>query len=87
LLNKPVPKFLADAPELEEHLGLYFTAFHDLNTCRSFGMGPGPVPWLATVTYARHYRFSDEQTEDLIYFVQRMDDVYLHYVSEQVKKK
>lgn len=75
----PLPKKIQDAPELRLGLELYFGAFFDLNTCRQIGMGLAPIPWNCIKDYAQAYEFDESQTDDLFYFIRKMDHEYLKF--------
>lgn len=63
---------------MQPGLALYYEAFFDLTTCRGMGFGSvGPIPWTAIVEYARFYRFDEEQTDALLFYVRRLDDVVI----------
>jgi len=47
----------------------------DLTSCRT-GMGDGPISWMAMHEYAKVYEFNDDQTEDLHYYITRMDETF-----------
>jgi len=88
-MGRPLPPKIAQAPVLHPGLELYWTAFHELNTCRSYGFTPGPIPFTAIMDYARAHEFSEDQTETLFHHVRVMDQAYLDYnhrKSEQRRK-
>ena len=62
--NKPVPKKLAEPPELWPHNVLYFNAFLDLNTTRALGFGAGPLTWQAIHEYCMANDFDEEQYDN-----------------------
>lgn len=64
-------------------LEMYFGAFLDLTSCRAIGMGLGPIPWTAINQYARAYDYSDEQEDDLQFYITRMDHAYLEWVNKK----
>lgn len=80
-----LPQALADAPTLSLGLELYYHAYLELHTTRSWAFGPGPIPWSAVRDYAEAHRFDVEQTEDLLYYVSKMDEAYIKYASEKAK--
>lgn len=86
-LKLPIPDAIANAPILTEGLELYFMAFLDLTTCRSYGMSEGPIPWTAIRDWAAYNKLSTYQTDDLFYMVREMDNAYLDYRAKQQKKK
>nr|DAO81138.1 MAG TPA: hypothetical protein [Caudoviricetes sp.] len=86
-LKLPIPDAIANAPILTEGLELYFMAFLDLTTCRSYGMSEGPIPWTAIKDWATYNGLSVTQTEDLFYMVREMDNAYLDYRAKKQKQK
>lgn len=82
----PLPDRIANAPELIEGLELYFQAFLDLDGERDTGMGIGSIPWSKVKEYANFYDFDDEQTEDLFFFIKRMDSAYIKRQNAKQKK-
>jgi hypothetical protein len=83
--GQPLPDRIANAPELEEGLQLYLQAFFDLDSERTHGMGLSPIPWSSMADYARTFDFDGEQTEDLFYFVRRLDSEHLKRLGEKQK--
>ena len=77
--GKPLPDRIANAPELFIGLELYYRAYMDLDSDRSVGMSVGLIPWSACLTWAQAYDLSFDQFDSLVYFVNRMDMVYLEH--------
>lgn len=76
----PLPESIANAPQLHLGLELYFDAFFDLSTCRTVGLaGAGPIPWSSIRDYAVTFELSEEQMEDLFYYVRVMDNAFMAY--------
>jgi hypothetical protein len=65
------------APVLENGLEFYLQAFFDLSSDRSRGFDQGPIPWSSIISYASHYGLDYEETEELLFFVRRLDNEYL----------
>ncbi len=80
--NLPLPKAIQEAPSLFTGLELYYAAFLDLQNCRT-GMGDGPISYTATREYGVVNEFSDEQIEDLHYFIPKLDEEYMRYSKEK----
>lgn len=80
LYKRPIPEFIANAPELLPGLALYYKAFFVLTTCRSMG---GPIPWLAMRTYCQDYDIVGEQREYFYDMITHMDRVYQEHVSKK----
>lgn len=83
--GQPLPDRIANAPELQLGLNLYMLAFFDLDSERTHSMGPSPIPWTSIVQYAAAFDFSEEQTEDLLYHIKKMDFWHLKRIAEQQK--
>ncbi len=84
-MNQPLPDRIANAPELEIGLGLYLQGFFDLDSERNHSMGVMAIPWTSINEYARAFEFDEEQTEDLFYFIKRMDSEHLKRLSAKQK--
>jgi len=46
-------------------------------------MGVGGIPYECVAFYARENGFGDDQTEELHYFIRRMDVVFLEHVADE----
>lgn len=68
-------------------LDFYYGAFLELSTCRSIGMGAGPIPWTAVNDYAERMGLTDEGFETLLALVKRLDAEYLKWQDRKRKKK
>jgi len=79
-----LPPRVANAPRLLAHLEIHWLAFKDLSTCRppAFG-GVAPIPFTAVLQYAAFKGLSHEQTEELDYFMGRMDDAFMSWYAER----
>ena len=78
----PLPKSIENAPELHLGLELYYGAFMDLSSCRT-GLGDGPISWQSVHEYALIYKFSEDQMEDLQYYITKMDDAFRNWRKEK----
>ena len=83
----PLPQKIQNAPSIPFGLEVFYTAFLDLSSCRGIGWGPGSIPWTAISEYARLFDFDEELTEELFYFVQKLDEAYLRYTNKEMKAK
>ncbi len=79
----PLPERIANAPELKPGLNLFLQAFFDLDAERTHALTLTPIPWTSIKAYAEAYDFDDEQTEDLLYHVRRMDDEHLKRLAKK----
>jgi len=82
-MRAPYPDAIANAPELPPGLNLFYTAFLDLNSCRTLGYSQGPIPWLAIDRYCQAHELEGEQREDVLYHVAHLDKVYLDWSSKK----
>ncbi len=82
----PVPPRIANKPSLMEGLGLFYTAFHRLSTCRSMGFGIGPVPWDKIEQYADSQEFDQDHRYALHYHITAMDRVFLNHCNKKPEK-
>lgn len=85
--KKPLPKEIAEAPELEPALTLFLNAFWDLRSCAPSGWGPGRIPWTATKEYANELGLVGELRADFFHHVGNLDAVYLAEVAEKPDRK
>ncbi len=81
----PLPERIANAPELQEGLQLYLQAFFDLDSERSHALAPTAIPFTSVAAYARAFKFDEEQTEDLVFFIRRMDTEHLKRLAKKQK--
>jgi len=66
----------------------FFTkAFFELHTCRSTGMGAGPIPWDKIRDYALWHRIDYDFIEDFINIIRQMDNTFLEWDAEEHKRK
>ncbi len=59
----------------------------DLTGDRSLGMGPGPIPWVAITAYSDYHELDQEESEDLLYYIRKMDEAYLTYHQKEMESK
>ena len=78
------PKFLKERPVLWPGLEIYYNAFMDLSTCRSVGMGVGPIPITAIYEYCDRQRFDEDICESLLVHTRAMDSAYLKFQSSKL---
>lgn len=82
--RRPLPKAIADAPQLLLGLEFFWTAFWELSSCRSLGFGAGPIPWSAAADYAITFELEGEDFMDFVYLIRMMDSAWCKH---QVEKK
>lgn len=83
--GNPLPDRIANAPELMVGLQLYLTAFFDLDSERSHAMAPTAIPRSRVSDYCRAYELDEEQTEDMHFFIQRLDNMHLKRLSKKME--
>lgn len=74
------------APNVDP-FALYLTAFRELSTCRPSGFGASAIPFMAIVEYAKVYGIAEEDFEEFLYVIRRMDDAYLEAESQKQGSK
>lgn len=82
-----LPPAIMNAPELRIGLALFYHAFWDLDTCRTVGMGEGPISWLSVDAYATARGLDEEQRADMHHHITAMDRAYLKHRAEQREKE
>jgi hypothetical protein len=83
--GQPPPESVQNAPELNLGLHLFYTAFLDLHGCRQLTEVMGPIDWLAIDRYCERYDITDEQYEDMHYFVAKLDEAFLGHHRNKTK--
>jgi len=77
---------IEEEPELNEGLALYLSAYYDLDTERSHGLCLTPIPSSSIVQYAETYDFDEEQTENLVHYIKKMDAANLEKLAKKKPK-
>jgi len=68
------------------HFKFYIAAFQELGTCRSGGMGVGPIPFHAVKAYY-DVMGVEEDFEEFLYLIRAMDEALLEEINRQQKEK
>lgn len=84
--GEDLPDKVKNAPQLLRGLSLYYNAFQELTSCRAFGMGVGPIPWQAINDYCLTYEITDEQREDMFFYIGVLDATYRTHVETKSKQ-
>lgn len=84
--GRPLPDWYLDEPVIEASDMFYIKAFYDLNTCRSVGMGMGPIPWRDIISYAHFYQLDEDIVEAFVDIIREMDDAFLKWQSDEQEK-
>ena len=85
--RRPLPERIANAPQLQMGLGLFYIAFLDLTSERQVGEAIGAIPWTAIDRWCLANRISGEQREDVFYHVGRLDRAYIDWYTEKRRKE
>jgi len=83
--KRPLPERIQNAPNLLMGLELHFDAFIELNTCRSTGWSPGPIPSWSIDEYCFRLELTEDEAEDLHYHIRMMDQAFLQHIAEKNK--
>ncbi len=84
--RQPLPRAIANAPQLEPGLELFYYAFLELTTERQIGFAEGPIPTSKIYEYCARNEIYEDQQEDLVDHVRSLDTAYLAYRRAQVKE-
>lgn len=84
--GQPIPDFIKNKPELDPGLDIYLQAFFDLDGERTHSFGPAAIPTTSMLHYAKAFKFDEEQLDDLVYFLRKMDAENLKRVKKLQKK-
>jgi hypothetical protein len=76
--SEELPKRMQNAPRLHLGSALYFNAWYDLDLERDRSKLER-IKRSSCFEYAYDYDFTEEQTEDLWYYIQRMDREFLKW--------
>lgn len=77
--GQPIPRKIRDAPALRLGLELYFMGYQDLARSRPGGLTTGPIPWGAIQEYCAWNELSREQTEEMHFYISRMDQALIQH--------
>lgn len=76
---------LPERPDLDDYLEFYYSAFFELDTDRYDPCQA--IPFSAVVRYARIYRLDEDETQDLLFFIRRLDGVMIENRVNEIKKR
>lgn len=82
--NRPYPKAIADAPDLEPESELYWFAWIDTGSCRYYE--GGEIPWTALRAYADEYEMDEDQRVILYQVIRAVDMWFLTEVGKKADK-
>lgn len=83
--GQPLPDRIQNAPELRIGLDFYMQAFFELDYERTHIFSPTPIPRRSIREYAFDLELDETQTEDLFFFIRKMDNEHLKRLSEKMK--
>jgi hypothetical protein len=85
----PLPKALADKPEVPPEMDLYWRAFDDLRGDRQIGMGGlGAIMWTSIAIYADRVGVAGQDAfERFVTVLKAMDAEYRDFVARQSPKR
>lgn len=81
--REPLPKRIENKPSLFFGMALYLNAWFELDTERK---RPEPISRSMCFQYAHDYELSEEQRDDLWYFVQRADNTFLTWLNKRQRR-
>jgi hypothetical protein len=69
-------------------MGLEFVyrAFWDLSSSRATGMSMGAIPWAVVDAYADAHNLNEDDSQDLLSLIRRMDSAFLGHYNDESKK-
>lgn len=77
---------LQSMPQLEPHLSTWWEAYSHIDNSRQWGQGfPQPITLVEIEAYARLKDFAQSEIDDLIFYVQYLDGVYLQRLAGRNK--
>jgi hypothetical protein len=80
----PIPKAIADAPELAQGLAFYYIAYQDISTGREYTQaGPVPLSWFLVHTWCKAYDLDVDEEEDVQFHVLRLDDFHRDWMKKR----
>lgn len=74
------------APDVQG-FDFYLDAFRELSTCRAGGFGVTPIPFMAIVEYAKIYGIDEDEFQEFLDIIRRMDSEFIKLENESSKKK
>jgi hypothetical protein len=85
--NRAAPDWVDDEPEIDEIDHWFLDAFWTLSTCRAYGMGCGPIPWMAIDHFATRRGLTDANARMLSAVIREMDSAFLTWQSEEAEAR
>ena len=85
--GRPLPEWYEDEPVIDPADIFYLKSFYDLSTCRSSGMGIGPIPWTAMSRYVEYYKLAWDVAEAFIDIMREMDGAFIEDQTKEQKRQ
>jgi hypothetical protein len=83
----PVPKAIANAPELAQGLDFYMMAYNEISTGREYNQaGPVPFSWFLIHEWCKAHDLDQDAEEDVQYLVQGLDEFHRDWMKNRRKK-
>ncbi|AMW36134.1 putative tail chaperonine protein [Xanthomonas phage XAJ2] len=82
-----IPDEIINAPVLSESDVFYVQSFYELDSERSFGEVPGPIPRSKIVEYGKEVGLSGDDLEDFIYLVRAIDIGHMDSINKKQLQK
>jgi hypothetical protein len=83
-----LPDRIANAPEVQLGLDLFWNGFANLTSCRGSAYNSeGPIPWVAMRDYCEDYDIRGEQRMDFYHLIAEMDKVFLDHKAKKIKQQ
>jgi len=85
--GRPLPDWMTEEVDRSEIAEWMLAAFFHLSTCRSYGMGYGPIPWTAIRDFAVDRQLDEEAWRLFEYWIRQMDAAYLDWHAAEEKSR
>jgi hypothetical protein len=82
--GEELPSYVTDAPILRLGVALYYNAWFELDSERN-RVRLRPITRSSVFEYCRDYDLSDVQTDDMWFYVSRMDNGFLNWYETQIR--
>jgi hypothetical protein len=81
------PEVFYTQPIISEFGAFYWDAFHDLSSERQFGMGLGPIPRSAIMSYADECELGVDASHQFYRIIREIDAEFLRSLNERGRDK
>ena len=86
----PIPERYQNLPFLvDSYQTNIMEAFWKLSTCRSMGMGTGPIPWSSVDQWAIRHQYDRDQIEydTFVFLISELDSEFMEYQLDEHTKR